>query len=81
MSIKTYYFFRYKTTHEWHPGLRAEEGTYIGNGGVIGVPFERAQMFVESTIKKNIEMYFPGDEHWEIVSISFSDNDLKPVNK
>ena len=81
MSIKTYYFFRCKTSHELHPGLCVEAGTFIGNGGRRGVPFERAQMFVESTLKQNIGMYFSGHEHWEIVSVTFSENDLKPVNK
>lgn len=80
MSIKTYYFFRCKTPHDYFDN-HVEADTFVGHGGAIGVPFERAWMFVESTLKQNIEMYFPGYEHWEIVSISFSENDLKPVNK
>lgn len=78
MSTKTYYFFRCKTTHDFF-SRTIEKGTFVGKGGTMGLPFERAQLFVESTIEANKEMYFPGDEYWEVVSISFSENDLEPA--
>ena len=77
MLSKTYFFFRCTETHEFF-GSTIEAGTFVGNGGRLGVPFNRAQVYMESALEKNKEMYFP-EKYWEIVSFSISENDLKLV--